>query len=83
MNIEATLIAPAQLATLHATEAVVIIDTRDADAFASGHIPGAVNLREVFTFLATSSREGIDELKSTFGNALGAAMASLAVDTTS
>jgi thiosulfate/3-mercaptopyruvate sulfurtransferase len=73
MNIEATLIAPAQLATLHATEAVVIIDTRDADAFASGHIPGAVNLREVFTFLATSSREGIDELKSTFGNALGAA----------
>ncbi|EWS64627.1 Rhodanese-like domain protein [Hydrogenophaga sp. T4] len=57
MSIEATLIAPDQLATLQAAEPVVIIDTRDADTFAAGHIPGAVNLREVFTFLATSTPE--------------------------
>ena len=73
MSIKATLIAPAQLATLQAAEPVVIIDTRDADTFAAGHIPGAVNLREVFTFLATSSPEGLEELKSTFADALGAA----------
>ena len=73
MSIKATLIAPAQLATLQAAEPVVIIDTRDADTFAVGHIPGAVNLREVFTFLATSSPEGIAALKSTFADALGAA----------
>ncbi len=73
MNIETTLIAPAQLAAIQAAEPVVIIDTRDADAFAAGHIPGAVNLREVFTFLATSTPEGLQELKSTFAEALGAA----------
>jgi len=73
MSIDATLIAPTQLAALQATEPVVIIDTRDADTFAAGHIPGAVNLREVFTFLATSTPEGLNELKATFAQALGAA----------
>jgi len=51
----------------------VVIDTRDANAFATGHIPGAVNLREVFTFLATSTPDGLKELKATFATALGAA----------
>ncbi len=54
-------------------EPVVLIDTRDADTYAAGHIPGAVNLREVFTFLATSSVEGLKELKSTFAEHPGAA----------
>ncbi|WP_291010796.1 sulfurtransferase [Hydrogenophaga sp.] len=73
MSISAVLIAPDQLNTLQATEPVVVIDTRDADTFAAGHIPGAVNLREVFTFLATSTPEGLKELKDTFASALGAA----------
>jgi thiosulfate/3-mercaptopyruvate sulfurtransferase len=73
MTISAVLIAPEQLNTLQATEPVVVIDTRDADTFAAGHIPGAVNLREVFTFLATSTPEGLQELKQTFATALGAA----------
>lgn len=73
MSIEATLIAPAQLQTLMSSEPVVLIDTRDADTFATGHIPGAVNLREVFTFLATSTPEGLMELKATFAEALGKA----------
>jgi thiosulfate/3-mercaptopyruvate sulfurtransferase len=69
----AVLISPAELDTLMKSEPVVLIDTRDADTFAAGHIPGAVNLREVFTFLATSSAEGLNELKSTFATHLGAA----------
>lgn len=73
MSIEATLIAPAQLQALMSSEPVVLIDTRDADTFAAGHIPGAVNLREVFTFLATSTPEGLMELKATFADALGKA----------
>jgi len=73
MSIEATLIAPAQLAALQSSEPVVVIDTRDADTFAAGHIPGAVNLREVFTYLATSTPEGLEALKATFASALGAA----------
>jgi len=44
MSIDATLIAPAQLAALQVTEPVVVIDTRDADTFAAGHIPGTVLL---------------------------------------
>ena len=73
MNSPAVLISAAELDTLIKSEPVVLIDTRDADTYAAGHIPGAVNVREVFTFLATSSTEGIKELKSTFAKHLGAA----------
>ncbi|MEZ5645968.1 MAG: sulfurtransferase [Burkholderiaceae bacterium] len=73
MSIEATLISPDQLAALQAAGPVVVIDTRDADTYAAGHIPGAVNLREIFTFLATSTPEGLQELKATFAKALGEA----------
>ena len=38
-----------------------------------GHIPGAVNLRETFTYLATSTPQGLQDLKSTFASHLGAA----------
>jgi thiosulfate/3-mercaptopyruvate sulfurtransferase len=67
------LIAPAELVALMNSEPCVVIDTRDADTYAAGHIPGAVNLREIFTFLATSSAEGIAELKATFMQHFGAA----------
>ena len=72
MSIDATLIAPQQLQALQASEPVVLIDTRDPEAYAAGHIPGAVNLREVFTYLATSTPEGLEALKDTFASALGA-----------
>ena len=68
----AVLISPAELVALQAATPVVIIDTRDPDTYAAGHIPGAVNLREIFTYLATSSPEGLKELESTFAAALGA-----------
>ncbi|WP_288254684.1 sulfurtransferase [uncultured Hydrogenophaga sp.] len=72
MSIDATLIAPQQLQALQASEPVVLIDTRDPEAYAAGHIPGAVNLREVFTYLATSTPEGLEALRDTFASALGA-----------
>jgi thiosulfate/3-mercaptopyruvate sulfurtransferase len=68
-----TLLTPEQLCELMATEKVVVIDTRDADTYAAGHIPGAVNLREIFTFLATSTVEGLMELKETFSKHFSAA----------
>ncbi|RPH44226.1 MAG: sulfurtransferase [Burkholderiales bacterium] len=67
------LISPTDLATMTSSERVVLIDTRDPDAYASGHLPGAVNLREIFTFLATSTAEGLGELKQTFADAFGSA----------
>ena len=67
------LVSPEELSTLMQTEPVVIIDTRDADTYAAGHLPGSVNMREIFTFLATSTAEGLGALKSTFQEHLGAA----------
>ena len=69
----AVLVSPAELDALMKAEPVVVIDTRDADAYAAGHLPGAVNLREIFTFLATSTAEGLSQLKETFATHFGAA----------
>ena len=65
-------ISPAELQALQTSGPVVLIDTRDADTYALGHIPGAANLRETFTFLATSTPAGLKELKDTFAAYLGA-----------
>lgn len=67
------LLDPQDLKSLMATEPVVLIDTRSPEDYAKGHIPGAVNLHEIFTFLATSSAEGMAELTQKFAEAFGAA----------
>lgn len=72
MECNPILISPAELQAFMQTEATVLIDTRDADTYAAGHLPGAVNLREIFTFLATSTAEGLQELKATFAQHFGA-----------
>jgi thiosulfate/3-mercaptopyruvate sulfurtransferase len=73
MSTPPTLVSPAELQTLMAAEATVVIDTRDADSYAAGHLPGAINMREIFTYLATSTAEGLEALKATFADAFGAA----------
>lgn len=67
------LISPTELAELMKGEPAVLIDTRDAAHFAEAHIPGAVNIREVFTFLAMSTPAGEAELTAKFAEAFGAA----------
>lgn len=67
------LISPTDLATLVDKQPTVIIDTRDPASYAAGHLPGAVNIHEIFTYLATSTPEGLAELKATFANAFGKA----------
>src|SRR5579859_8057711 len=67
------LISASELAEFIAKEPCVIIDTRNPDAYAAGHLPGAVNVHEIFTYLATSTPEGIHELKTKFADAFGAA----------
>jgi len=66
-----SLISPAELESLAQSEPCVIIDTRAPEAFAAGHIPGAVNLHDIFTYLATSSPEGIVELRDKFAEEFG------------
>ena len=67
------LISPDDLAALAASQSVVILDTRAPEAYATGHIPGAINLHDIFTYLATSSAEGMAELNAKFATAFGAA----------
>lgn len=67
------LITPTDLSSLMASEAVVCIDARNPEAYATGHIPGAVNIHEIFTYLATSTPEGVAALKSKFAEAFGKA----------
>ena len=73
MTATPTLISPVELQALMAAEPTVVIDTRDADTYAAGHVPGAINMREIFTYLATSTAEGLEALKATFAKAFGEA----------
>ncbi len=65
------LLTPSELSSLAENEPVVVIDTRSPDAYAAGHIPGAVNIHDIFTYLATSTPEGMAELTSKFAKAFG------------
>src|SRR4051794_41967006 len=67
------LISAGELAEFLKKEPCVVIDTRNPDAYAAGHLPNAVNVHEIFTYLATSTPEGMSELKTKFADAFGAA----------
>jgi thiosulfate/3-mercaptopyruvate sulfurtransferase len=67
------LISPSELSEMLRSEPVVLIDTRDPTVYAEAHIGGAVNLRQVFTYLATSTPEGEKALRTTFAEAFGKA----------
>jgi thiosulfate/3-mercaptopyruvate sulfurtransferase len=56
------LITAGELAEFLDKEPCVVIDTRNPEAYGAGHLPGAVNVHEIFTYLATSTPEGIAEL---------------------
>ncbi|GAB4432300.1 MAG: sulfurtransferase [Anaerolineae bacterium] len=48
-----------EVAQLYAQPDVVLVDVRSPDYYRDGHIPGAVNIPELFTYLAESSPEGL------------------------
>ncbi len=68
-----TLISPQTLALMQDNEPVVVIDTRDPEEYAKGHIPGAVNIREIFTYLASTDSEGLEAMKTHFAELFGQA----------
>ena len=67
------LIAAPELTTFMKSNPTVVIDTRAPEAYAAGHIPGAVNVHEIFTYLAMSTPEGMSELKAKFADAFAKA----------
>jgi thiosulfate/3-mercaptopyruvate sulfurtransferase len=68
-----TLIDAKDLSTLMTTKPVVIIDTRAPEDYAISHIPGAVNIREIFSYLSTSTPEGLASMQDMFVDLLGKA----------
>src|SRR5712675_2254858 len=70
---EKVLITPTELLTLTNNEPAVLIDTRDPATYAAGHIFGAVNVHDIFTYLATSTPEGVAALRDKFAGIFGAA----------
>jgi thiosulfate/3-mercaptopyruvate sulfurtransferase len=70
---ETVLLTPAELSPMLDDPGIVVIDTRAPAAYAEGHIPGAVNLHEIFTYLAMSTPDAMAELRQKFADAFGAA----------
>jgi len=47
-------------------DSVVLIDIRNTDSYAKGHIPKAINVENVFSYLSRSTPEGLAELHRNF-----------------
>lgn len=67
------LISPNELSALTSLGGAVLIDTRNPEAYAAGHLPGAVNIHDIFTYLATSTPEGVAAMREKFAAVFGAA----------
>jgi thiosulfate/3-mercaptopyruvate sulfurtransferase len=68
---EKVLITPTELLMLTNNEPAVLIDTRDPATYAAGHLPGAVNIHDIFTYLATSTPEGVAAMRNKFAAIFG------------
>src|SRR3979411_2490043 len=64
---------PAELSEFFKREPSVLIDPRDPATYASGHLPGAVNIHDIFTYLATSTPDGVAAMREKFASTFGAA----------
>ena len=69
---EKVLVTPAELSDMIQSEPVVVIDTRDPATYAAGHVPGAVNVHDIFTYLATSTPDGVAAMRDKFAAIFGA-----------
>jgi thiosulfate/3-mercaptopyruvate sulfurtransferase len=70
---EKVLVTPTELSEIARSEPIVLIDTRDPATYAAGHLPGAVNIHDIFTYLATSTPEGVAAMRDKFAAIFGAA----------
>lgn len=64
---------PQEVRALLDSDSVVVIDIRDKELYQDGHIPGAVNVSDIFYYLAMTTPEGINAMhehfKMVFSNA--------------
>ncbi len=62
------LYTPDALRQLQQNGSAVLIDVRSEEDFAKGHIPGAVNMPDIFTYLAETSESGLASLQQKFSS---------------
>jgi thiosulfate/3-mercaptopyruvate sulfurtransferase len=60
------LYSPEHVRALISQNDALLIDVRAEEDFAKEHIPGAVNMPDIFTYLAETSEEGLRKLQQTF-----------------
>jgi thiosulfate/3-mercaptopyruvate sulfurtransferase len=70
---EKVVITPAELSDMLKGEKIVLMDTRDPATYAAGHLPNAVNIHDIFTYLSTSTPEGVAAMRDKFAIIFGAA----------
>lgn len=44
----------------------VFLDVRDTDSFIQSHIPNSLNVNEIFSYLSTSDKKGVESIKNEF-----------------
>ncbi|MBE7618439.1 sulfurtransferase [Komagataeibacter sp. FXV2] len=62
------LYSPDDVRRLAAGGDAILIDVRDSKDYEAGHIPGAVNMPDIFTYLAETTEDGLKTLRDTFAN---------------
>ncbi|WP_395496351.1 sulfurtransferase [Acetobacter sp. KSO5] len=63
---DTVLFSPKQVQELISTGNAVFIDVRDRKDFEAGHLPGAVNMPDIFTYLAETTDDGLKTLQDKF-----------------
>ncbi|OUJ06529.1 thiosulfate sulfurtransferase [Acetobacter malorum] len=64
--LDSVLFSPKQVQELISTGNAVFIDVRDRKDFDAGHLPGAVNMPDIFTYLAETTEDGLKTLQDKF-----------------
>lgn len=67
------LFSPAEAAAAMQAGKAVLIDIRAPEAYRAGHIAGAVNVPDVFSYLAETSPSGLQALHDQFAELFGRA----------
>lgn len=65
------LFSPLEVAALVQAGKAVLVDIRDSESYQAGHISGAVNVPDVFSYLAETTPEGLQTLQAQFAEMFG------------
>ena len=60
------LYTPSEVVSLISKGNTVVVDIRDEEDYKENHIPGAVNIPDIFYYLAETSNEGLQEVQDKF-----------------